>query len=358
MELRSVRTSFHHGPPGEEKHQMLNLNRRLETYLGRVQLLEEENALLSGEIRGLRSSSRGASGRRWREGLEEELRRARLEVDAAWGDRVHAEVEAGRVAEELRALEEQRRREARAQAEAEGKLEQSRKELEEEQRAQVWLREQVGQLENQVRRLIRTHHEDVAHLEAAASRSRAAVAPTLAQRGYQTADLQQLGQEYSQRATRAWQEAAEAHQGHLDRLEESLHRARTHLAQVGQEKSESQLKLRALEKERESAQAARRHLETTAAQQGDRHSQEILHLQEHSDGLEEQKEELGRQVDHLVLENQGLLQHKASLGLEVAAYRYTASTAANMKTFTTMPGSRHPSMHCVSLPPCTFTMIM
>lgn len=269
--------TFHHSHLGEEKHQMLNLNRRLETYLNRVKLLEEENALLAKEIQALRRSNHGVST--WRKGLEGELRQVRLEVDAAWTDRVNTEMEVRRVTEELQALDQLRQREAQAHVEAKKKLEQSRKELEEEQRAQIWLREKVNQLEHEMRHLIQTHQEDVAHLEATLSHSRAAMPPTLAQRGNQTPYLQQLGQEYSQRATRAWQEAAEAYQGQLDQLEESLNQARSRLAQVGQEKSESLLKLQALEKEIASAQDVRLHLEKTAAQQGDRYSREVQQLQ-------------------------------------------------------------------------------
>ncbi|KAF1388467.1 hypothetical protein PFLUV_G00090510 [Perca fluviatilis] len=320
MELHSVHQTFHHSRLGEEKHQMLDLNRRLGSYLSRVKLLEEENAALAKEIQALRRSGHGASPRR--QGLEEELRRVRLEVDAAWRDRVHTEMEVRRVTEELRTLDMLRRREAQAQAEAKKKIEQSRKELEEEQRAQVWLSEKVNQLENEMRHLIQTHQEDVAHLEATQlTRSRATMPPTLAQRGKQAPNLLELEQEYSQRASRAWQEAAEAHQGQLERLEESLNQARSRLTQANQEKSESQLKLRALEKEMASAQDVRLHLEETAARQGNRYSQEIQQLQEHLEGLEAEKEELGQRIDHVVLENRGLLQQKMSLGLEVATYR-------------------------------------
>ncbi|XP_037641544.1 nestin [Sebastes umbrosus] len=319
MELHSLHKTFHHGHLGEEKHQMLNLNRRLETYLGRVKVLEEENAQLAKEIQALRRSNHGASTQRM--GLKEELLQARLEVDAAWRDRVHTEMEVCRVAEELQALDLQRQREAQAQMEAKRKMEQSRKELEEEQRAQIWLREKVSQLEDEMRYLIQTHQEDVAHLEATLTHSRATMPPTLAQRGNQTPNLLQLGQEYSQSATRAWQETAETYQGQLDQLEESLNQARNRLTQVGQEKSESQLKLRALEKELASAHNVRLHLEKTAAQQGDGYSQEIQQLQEHWEGLQAEKEELGQEIDHLVLENRGLLQQKKSLGQEVATYR-------------------------------------
>ena len=47
----------------------------------------------------------------------------------------------------------------------------------------------------------------------------------------------------------------------------------------------------------------------------------FLFWQEHLEGLEVEKEELGGQIDHLILENRGLLQQKMSLGLEVATYR-------------------------------------
>ncbi|XP_010746195.3 nestin [Larimichthys crocea] len=319
MELHSLHKTFHHSHLGEEKQQMLNLNRRLETYLNRVKHLEEENALLTKEIQALRRSNHGASSRR--KGLEEELRHARLEVDAAWKDRVHTEVEVGKLAEELQALDLQRQKETQAHAEAKMKVERSRKELEEERRAQIWLREKVSQLEHEMRHLIQTHQEDVAHLEATLTHSRATMPPTLAQRGNQTPNLLQLGQEYAQRANRAWQETAEAYQGQLAQLEESLNQTRSQLIQVGREKSESQQKLQALEKEIASAQDVRLHLEKTAAQQGHEYSQEIQQLQEHLEGLEVEKEELGQQIDHLVLENRGLLQAKMCLGLEVATYR-------------------------------------
>lgn len=256
---------------------MLSLNRRLETYLNRVKLLEEENSLLAKEIQFLRHNKHTDMTRR--KGLEEELQQTRLEVDAAWRDRVHTELEVGRLTGELQALDLQRQKEAQAHLKAKTVLEQSRKELEEEQRAQIWLREKVNQLEHDMRILIQTHQDDVAYLEATLTHSRATVPPASAQRGKQTPNLLQLGHEYSQRATRAWQEAAEAYQGQLARLEESLNQARSRLTQVIKEKNESQMRLQALQKELTSAQSIRLHLEKTAAQQRDRHSHEIQQLQ-------------------------------------------------------------------------------
>lgn len=54
----------------------------------------------------------------------------------------------------------------------------------------------------------------------------------------------------------------------------------------------------------------------------------FLFWQEHLEALEVEKQELGNQIDHIVMENRGLLQLKMSLGLEVATYRYTELPAA------------------------------
>lgn len=254
---------------------MLDLNRRLESYLSRVKHLEEENAALAKEIQVLRHNKQGAVSRR--RGLEEEVQRGRLEVEAAWRDRVYVEVEVGRLVEELQELDLLRQKEAQAHVEARARLERSRKELQEEQRAQVWLREKVKQLENELVHMIQTHQEDVSHLEARLTATSTSTAPPTWR--LQNPDLLDLGQEFSQRASRAWQEAAETYQGQLAQLEESLNQTRTRLNQVGQEKSESQRKLQELEKEMVSAQDVRAHLEKRAELQGQSYNQEIQELQ-------------------------------------------------------------------------------
>ncbi|KAK7886958.1 hypothetical protein WMY93_026579 [Mugilogobius chulae] len=129
---------------GGEKEQMLNLNQRLETYLNRVKLLDEENAKLAKEIQTLRRNHHGNKERR--KFFDEELRNAREEVEIVWKERVYAEVDVAKLSEELQNLDLQLQRETEAHIEANAKVNQSRKELEEERRAQMWLREKVNQL--------------------------------------------------------------------------------------------------------------------------------------------------------------------------------------------------------------------
>ncbi|XP_055781826.1 nestin-like [Salvelinus fontinalis] len=314
MELH--RLQHHHSHRTDDKLQMLNLNQRLETYLGRVRLLEEENKLLCQEIQALRGSGQGG-----RMGLEDKLSLARQEVEEAWREKDQVELELGSLGEELQVLGLQRQWEADAHGEVKKKLADSRKQMEEERRAQIWLREKVSQLEKQIQFQIQTHQEDVAGFQATLIHVRPALPPPPHQTGTQLPSLQELGEEYSQMAVRAWHEAAMVFQGQVDSLDESLNQARTRLAQVGQEKIESQLKLQALENELQSAQDRRQCLERSVGKQRDRQRQEIQNLQAHLDVLEMEKGALGNQIDTLLTESRGLLQLKMSLGMEVATYR-------------------------------------
>ncbi|XP_042160326.1 nestin [Oncorhynchus tshawytscha] len=313
MELHSLR--HHHSHRTDDKLQMLNLNQRLETYLGRVRLLEEENKLLCQEIQALRGSGQGG-----RMGLDDKLSLARQEVEEVWREKDRVELELGSLGEELHVLGLQRQWEADAHGEVKKKLADSRKQMEEERRAQIWLGEKVSQLEKQIQFQIKTHQEDVAGFQATLIHVRPALPPPPPQTGTQLPSLQELGEEYSQMAVRAWHEAAMVFQGQVDSLDESLNQARTRLAQVGQEKNESQLKLQALENELQSAQDRRQCLERSVAKQRDMQRQEIQNLQAHLDVLEMEKGALGNQIDTLLTESRGLLQLKMSLGMEVATY--------------------------------------
>ncbi|XP_038833356.1 nestin [Salvelinus namaycush] len=314
MELHSLR--HHHSHRTDNKLQMLNLNQRLETYLGRVRLLEEENTLLCQELQALRGCGQGG-----RMGLEDKLSLARQEVEEAWREKDQVELELGSLGEELQVLGLQRQWEADAHGEVKKKLADSRKEMEEERRAQIWLREKVSQLEKQIQFQIQTHQEDVAGFQATLIQVRPALPPPPSQTGTQLPSLQDLGEEYSQMAVRAWHEAAMVFQGQVDSLDESLNQARSRLAQVGQEKIESQLKLKALENELQSVQDRRQYLERSVAKQRDRERQEIQNLQAHLEVLEIEKGALGNQIDALLTESRGLVQLKMSLGMEVATYR-------------------------------------
>lgn len=298
---------------------MLGLNRRLETYLGRVRQLEGENQSLCKDIQGLRRSQQEAwSGR---PSLDKELWQVRAEVEVAWRERDHVELEKSCLAQELRDLGQQRQRVAEARLEAQAGLEDCTREMKEEQSARKWLCEEVTRLEQEIHFQIQSHQEDVEHLQASMSWSTPAPSAAFPVSGQPVPSLLELGQEYSARATQAWAEADKAYQSQVSRLEESLEQTKGQLAQGGQERSQSLQKLHILEKELTSSQDVMDGLQRRKSQQNDTHHQELQYLQEHLQELQWEKGDLGQQVDQLLEDSQRLLQHKTALDQEVTTYR-------------------------------------
>ncbi|KAL6488546.1 hypothetical protein MHYP_G00022870 [Metynnis hypsauchen] len=313
MEIPSVRQLLPH--IGEEKYQMLELNKRLESYLGRVKLLEEENQLLRGEIQALQ---RNKDTKGQIQAHEEALNLARREVQAAWMKKDRAELEVSNLVEEMEELNAERQKERAAQAEAKRKLAEYKKMLEDEWRTQIWLREQAAHLEKEVLLQVQVHQEEMASLKSTSAISKPIL---LAPQHGQTIRLQGLGEEYSQRAAQAWQEAAGVYQRQVEQLEDSLNRARAQMAQINQEKKENQLYVQDLAKELESTNVKRELLEKNIAQQRERQNQELQQLQVQVDALESEKVDLGEQIGDLLVDTRDLLQTKMCLGLEVATYR-------------------------------------
>ncbi|XP_051577927.1 nestin-like [Myxocyprinus asiaticus] len=299
----------------EEKYQMLELNQRLESYLGRVKLLEEENNLLREEIHTLKKSSDSSGQRR---AQEEALRQARRMMEEAWREKYHAELEVENLIEDMEKVGIRRQKEKMAQGEVQRRLAESKKELEEEQRAQIWLREKVAHLESELLLQVQVHQENMETLQASLQQTKQVL---MAPQPTQIPSILDLGQEYSHRAAEAWQEATTNYQRQVGRLEESLNQAKANMAKIHQEKRENQHQVKHLAKELESIKTKREMLQKHEGRQREEHRQERQHFQAQVDALEVEKDRLGQQINSLMEDKQNLLQVKISLGLEVATYR-------------------------------------
>lgn len=252
---------------------MLELNQRLESYLGRVKLLEEENKLLREEIHTLKSSRELQAQRT---AQEEGLSQARRMLEEAWRKKDHVELEVENLMEDIEVVSIQRQKAKNAQAEAQRKLMESRKELEEERRAQIWLKGKVGQLEKDLLLQMEVHQENMETMQASLKQTKQVL---MAPQPTQTVTIPDLGQEYSHRATQAWQEATNNYQRLLGRLEESLNQAKANTAKIHQEKRENQHQVQHLAKELESTKTKRQMLEENVVQQKEEHKQELQHFQ-------------------------------------------------------------------------------
>ncbi|XP_027005425.2 nestin [Tachysurus fulvidraco] len=300
---------------GADKYEMLELNRRLESYLNHVKLLEEENQLLWGEIQAMRRNQDTGGQRK---AQEEALSLARNELQNTCREKYCVELEVSNMLQEIEDLNILRQKERSAQTEAKRKLEESRKTLEDERRMQIWLREQAAQLEKEISLQVQLHQEEMAALKSSCAFSKPVL---MAPKHSQTLNLHGLGKEYSQRAAQAWHEAASVYQTQMKKLEERLTQTMSDMTLIKQEKKESQLQVQDLAKELESAKAKRELIEKNIVQQRQRQNQDIQHLQAHVEALEAEKLDLGEQIGDLLVESRNLLKTKMSLNLEVATYR-------------------------------------
>ncbi|TRY89443.1 hypothetical protein DNTS_016043, partial [Danionella cerebrum] len=311
MELLGVRFSKFH----EEKYQMLELNQRLESYLGRVKLLEEENKLLREEISTLKRTGEPPGQRK---AQEEALSQARRLTEEAWRKKDHVELEIENLMEDVEKVSIQRQKIKTAQDAARRKLTESKKDLEEEKRAQIWLREKVGQLEKDLLLHMQEHQENVEALQATLKQTKQVL---MMPHHATPTSIPDLGQEYSSRAAQAWQEATNNYKKQTERLEESLNKTKVNMAKIHQEKRENQHQVQHLAKELESTKAKRQVLEKQVMMQREEQKCELQHLQAQVDSLELERDNLGQQINGLMFDRQNLLQVKMSLGLEVATYR-------------------------------------
>ncbi|KAL2295633.1 hypothetical protein Nmel_018748 [Mimus melanotis] len=246
---------------GEESLQMWDLNKRLEAYLARVKFLEEENEVLRAEIQNTKSSPAGDS---WRVKYEEELRALRDALDHAFREKCTAELARDNLYEEVQQVKSRCQKEQAAREEAKKQLSLSRKELEEERRAQIWLKEKAVQLEKEVETLLEVHEEEKAGLDQEiASFSHSLESFRCAPVAFQPVEVE----DYSKRLSEIWKGAVETYKTEVSQLEGSLCQAKENLWKAVEDNQQSQLQLQHLEKDLAGLKARKEMLEESLAQQ-------------------------------------------------------------------------------------------
>lgn len=240
---------------------MWDLNKRLEAYLARVKFLEEENEVLRAEIQSAKGSPAGDS---WRAKYEEELRALRDALDHAFREKCMAELARDNLYEEVQQVKSRCQKEQAAREEAKKQLSLSRKELEEERRAQIWLKERAVQLEKEVEALLEVHEEEKAGLDQEiASFSQSLESFRCAPVAFQPVEVE----DYSKRLSEIWKGAVETYKTEVSQLETSLCQAKDNLWKAVEDNQQSQLQLQHLEKDLAGLKARKEMLEESLARQ-------------------------------------------------------------------------------------------
>ncbi|KAM3918671.1 nestin [Leptodactylus fuscus] len=300
---------------GEESAQMWNLNKRLEAYLSRVKALEEENELLRAEIHHLKSTRSDKSVIRK---YHDEIMKLRDALDEEHREMVQAETDRDCIYQEIEYVKELCLQEKQAQEDVKKELSESKKLLEEEKRAQAWLKERLIHLEEEMEDILKTHEEDKALMEEEiSSYSQKLENFKLAPVNFKPVNVE----DYASKMSQIWQGAVEEYKIEVSALETNLSQAKENLKKVLDENKQSQLQLQTLDRDLQSLKGRKEMLEELLAKQWLDQQDEENRLQLEIETLEKEKEDLRVQIAQVLEDRQQLMHLKMSLSLEVATYR-------------------------------------
>nr|XP_033779056.1 nestin [Geotrypetes seraphini] len=300
---------------GEESLQMWDLNKRLEVYLSRVKSLEEENEFLRAEIQSLKGNQVDKS---WRTKYEEEINALRATLEESFSKKSQVEMARDNLYEEIQYVKSRCQKEKLAQEEAKKELLESKKILEEEGRAQIWLKEKATQLEKELETLLEVHEQEKSGLEQemvtfSQRLENFRVVPVT----FHPVEVE----DYSKQLSEIWKGAVETYKNEVSVLEVNLSEAKEKLWKVAEEKSQNQLQLQKLEKELLSLKMQKDVLEEHLSKDWQNQRQEAEKFQSEIELLEQEKQNLRVQIAQILEDRQQLMHLKMSLSLEVATYR-------------------------------------
>ncbi|NXY89353.1 TANA protein, partial [Alcedo cyanopectus] len=258
------------------------------------------------------------AGDSWRAKYEEELRALRDALDLAFREKCTAELDRDNLYEQVEQVKSRCQKEQAAREEAKKQLSLSRKELEEERRAQIWLKERAVQLEKEVEALLEVHEEEKAGLDQEiASFSQSLESFPCAPAAFQPVEVE----DYSKRLSEIWKGAVDTYKAEVSQLESSLCQAKENLWKAAEDNQQSQLQLQHLQKDLEGLKVRKEMLEENLARQWQEQRGEAEKFQLAMEALEQEKQSLRVQIAQVLEDRQQLMHLKMSLSLEVATYR-------------------------------------
>ncbi|XP_075186404.1 nestin [Anomaloglossus baeobatrachus] len=300
---------------GEESTQMWSLNKRLEAYLSRVKVLEEENNLLRAEIHHLKSTR---SDKSFIRKYHDEIMMLRDALDDGHREMVQVETDRDSIYQEIEYVKELCHQEKQAQEDVKKELSESKRLLEEEKRAQIWLKDRLFQLEQEMEDIFNAHEEEKALMEKEiSSYSQRLENFKIAPVNFKPVNVE----DYANQLSQIWQGAVEEYKNKVSSLEENLTQAKENLKKVLDENKQSQLQLQNLDGDLESLKNRKEMLEGLLTKEWLEQQDEEGRLQLEIETLEKEKEDLRIQIAQVLEDRQQLMHLKMFLSLEVATYR-------------------------------------
>ncbi|KAF7660364.1 hypothetical protein LDENG_00283190 [Lucifuga dentata] len=310
-EFRTVRT--------QERAQLQELNDRFAGFIERVRELEQQNRALEAELLLLRQ--RHSEPSHLRALYEQEARTLRAAVDEARAEQQAVLGQRERLEQTLSALQARYEEEVLAREDAEGRLMEARRELDQAALGKAELEKSVEILLQELAFLKRIHEGEVVELQAqvqlgvqVAVESETA-APDL------SGALRDIRSQYERLAARNMQAAEEWFKGKVGSLTESVAQRTDAVRSSKDEVGEFRRQLQARLLEIDACRGFNESLEKQLHEMEEKQSAEIAAMQDTIANLENELRGTKQEMARYLKEYQDLLNVKMALDIEIAAYR-------------------------------------
>ncbi|XP_038640145.1 synemin [Scyliorhinus canicula] len=298
----------------QEKSQLQELNHRLESYLSRVRLLEQENQSLVTEIQHLRSEGRTED----RNVYVDEINRTRRELEELMFEKSKAEIQRRSLWHEIQELQTIRTTDQAALKNIGQQLDDYEKALQETETTNASLEGYILELRAECQILEEQHGRAKRGL-----REKLRQAPQVpVARGYHAAPLTEEHFEHHALAVSAlWEESFEIYKSKIEELETAVQKDRERGEELNEERVLVIKEIEALKKELEDQFNLQNQLEEVFLTFQQKHDLDMEEYQVAIDLLEDEKQHLVSTIALNLKEQQQLMQVKMGLSLELSTYR-------------------------------------